>query len=207
MLWPRAELPDVDISDKGVKVSPLDNSVPVQVSPLAELVNAQGKQPLAAFRGQRHYRMDRISETDSSGRHEGPVNQKYGQGRGRQFYTHISDHYSPFYTCIISRVRDSTHLLDGLLYNKSDLEVREHYTDTEGFTDPVFALKYLLGFVFCPRIRDLNDPLNFKEIEIHWREVLRLATSNRKKCPENISSDRLYLLTNNKKTSLLKTRF
>ncbi len=32
------ELPYVEISDKGVKVSPLDNIVPVQVSPLAELV-------------------------------------------------------------------------------------------------------------------------------------------------------------------------
>lgn len=32
------ELPDVEISDKGVKVSPLDNCVPAQVSPLAELV-------------------------------------------------------------------------------------------------------------------------------------------------------------------------
>lgn len=32
------ELPDVEISERGVKVSPLDNCVPVQVSPLAELV-------------------------------------------------------------------------------------------------------------------------------------------------------------------------
>ncbi|GKX53520.1 hypothetical protein SOASR029_38290 [Budvicia aquatica] len=32
------ELPDVEISNKGVKVTPLDKSVPVQVSPLAELV-------------------------------------------------------------------------------------------------------------------------------------------------------------------------
>nr|CAH8250334.1 Uncharacterised protein [Enterobacter mori]CAH8250535.1 Uncharacterised protein [Enterobacter mori] len=54
---------------------------------------------------------------------------------GRQFYTHISDPYSPFYTCIISRVRDSTHVLDGLLYHGSDLEIREDYTDTAGFTD------------------------------------------------------------------------
>lgn len=29
------ELPDVEISDRSVKVSPLDNCVPVQVSPLA----------------------------------------------------------------------------------------------------------------------------------------------------------------------------
>ncbi|EHV32327.1 transposase domain protein [Escherichia coli DEC5D] len=32
------ELPDVEISDKGVKISPLDNCVPLQVSPLSELI-------------------------------------------------------------------------------------------------------------------------------------------------------------------------
>lgn len=95
--------------------------------------------------------------------------------------------------------RDLTHVLDGLLYHESDLEIREHYTDTAGFTDHVFALMHLLGFAFCPRIRDLHDKklfikgkadqypalqslisttsMNLKEIEIHWREVLRLATS------------------------------
>ncbi len=34
---------------------------------------------------------------------------------------------------------------------------QEHYTDTAGFTDHVFALMHLLGFAFCPRIRDLHD--------------------------------------------------
>lgn len=32
------DLPDVDISDKGVKITPLDNSVPSTVSPLADLI-------------------------------------------------------------------------------------------------------------------------------------------------------------------------
>lgn len=116
-----------------------------------------------------------------------------------QVYTHISDQYSPFYTKVISRVRDSTHVLDGLLYHESDLEITEHYTDTAGFTEHVFALMHLLGFAFAPRIRDLHDKrlfihgkaekysglqsiisttsLNLKEIETHWNEVLRLATS------------------------------
>ncbi|ATA22116.1 hypothetical protein AWC35_23840 [Gibbsiella quercinecans] len=39
------ELPDVEISDRGVKVSPLDNSVPAQVSPLAELVYSMLPRP------------------------------------------------------------------------------------------------------------------------------------------------------------------
>lgn len=39
------ELPDVEISDKGVKVSPLDNCVPAQVSPLAEPVYSMLPRP------------------------------------------------------------------------------------------------------------------------------------------------------------------
>jgi len=46
-------------------------------------------------------------------------------------------------------------VLDGLLYYDSDLEIREHYTDTTGFTDHFFALMHLLGFTCCPRIQDL----------------------------------------------------
>ena len=96
-------------------------------------------------------------------------------------------------------VRDSTYVLDGLLYHESDLRIEEHYTDTAGFTDHVFALMHLLGFRFAPRIRDLgdtklyipkgeaaydalksmvsNDRLNIKAIRTHWEEILRLATS------------------------------
>lgn len=168
---------------------------------LAELVNAQKERPLAAFWGD-----GTTSSSDgqnfrvgSHGRYAGQVNLKYGQEPGVQIYTHISDQYSPFYAKVISRVRDSTHVLDGLLYHESDLEITEHYTDTAGFTEHVFALMHLLGFAFAPRIRDLHDKrlfihgkaerypglqsvisttcLNIKDIESHWDEVLRLATS------------------------------
>ena len=90
--------------------------------------------------------------------------------------------------------------LDGLLYHESDLRIEEHYTDTAGFTDHVFALMHLLGFRFAPRIRDLADKrlfvpgkqsshpalaaliggtINIKHIRAHWDEILRLATSIR----------------------------
>ncbi|EQA9877240.1 Tn3 family transposase [Escherichia coli] len=39
----------------------------------------------------------------------------------------ILEQYSPFYTKVISQIRDSTHVLDGLLYNERDLEITEHY--------------------------------------------------------------------------------
>ncbi|GHK73783.1 hypothetical protein ECZU12_51940 [Escherichia coli] len=93
-------------------------------------------------------------------------------------------------------VRDSTYVLDGLLYHESDLRIEEHYTDTAGFTDHVFALMHLLGFRFAPRIRDLGETklyacrralptlrpliggtLNIKHVRAHWDDILRTASS------------------------------
>ncbi len=70
------------------------------------------------------------------------------------FHTHVSDQYPPFSAKVVNvnvgiRVRDSTYVLDGLLYHESDLRIEEHYTDTNGFTDHVFGLMHLLGFRFA----------------------------------------------------------
>ncbi len=133
------------------------------------------------------------------GRGTGHVNPKYGSEPGRLFYTHISDQYAPFSTRVVNvGVRDSTYVLDGLLYHESDLRIEEHYTDTAGFTDHVFALMHLLGFRFAPRIRDLGETklyvpqgvqayptlrpliggtLNIKHVRAHWDDILRLASS------------------------------
>src|SRR5215469_12141500 len=94
-----------------------------------------------------------------------------------------------------ARRRDATYVLGGLLYHESDLRIEEHYTDTAGFTDHVFALMHLLGFRFAPRIRDLADKrlfvpaglkdypalasliggkINENHIRSHWDEILRL---------------------------------
>lgn len=48
------------------------------------------------------------------------------------------------------------HVLDGLLYQESDLEITKHYTDTAGFTEHVFVLMHLPGFAFAPKIRHLH---------------------------------------------------
>ena len=52
--------------------------------------------------------------------------------------------------------RDAAFVLDGLLYNESDLEIEEHYTDTHGYTELNFAAFAMLGRRFCPRIKDLK---------------------------------------------------
>lgn len=73
-------------------------------------------------------------------------------------YTHVSDQYSVFSTKVIScSPREALYVLDGLLENNTILQIREHTTDTHGYTEIVFALCYLLGYYFMPRIRDLKD--------------------------------------------------
>lgn len=92
-------------------------------------------------------------------------NAKYGRGPSVIFYTHISDQYAPFYSQVVNTtVRDATYVLDGLLYHESDLEIQEHSTDTEGFTDQIFGACYLLGYRFVPRIRNIKD-MNLYSIE------------------------------------------
>jgi TnpA family transposase len=137
--------------------------------------------------------------TGGRGDARGQVNARYGTDPSVTFYTHVSDQYAPFYTKLINAtVRDATHVLDGLLYHESELQIEEHYTDTAGFTDHVFALCHLLGFRFAPRIRHIGQTrlfsvekpsryprlekliggtINTKQITAHWDEVLRLTSS------------------------------
>lgn len=78
-------------------------------------------------------------------------------------YTHTSNQYSVFGTRIIScSPREALYMLDGLLENNTILRLREHYTDTHGFTEHIFGLCYLLGYSFMPRLRDLADQRLYK---------------------------------------------
>ena len=73
-------------------------------------------------------------------------------------YTHVSDLWIPFYTQVITcHVRQAPYILDGLLYHATHLEPREHYTDTHGYTELIFAVCHLLGIRFAPRLKDLPE--------------------------------------------------
>jgi TnpA family transposase len=168
---------------------------------LAELVNFQSKLPLAALWGDGTTSSSDGQRFPTGGRGKtfGHLNAKYGREPGVLFYTHVSDQYAPFHTKVITaNVRDALHVLDGLLYHLSDLKIKEHYTDTAGYTEQVFALCHLLGFRFAPRIRDLGETrlytpevgsayglleplvaqrLNLRLIREHWDELRRLTVS------------------------------
>jgi TnpA family transposase len=69
-----------------------------------------------------------------------------------EFYSFIADNYAPFYGVPIEcNERDAPYVIDGLLYNESDLQLEEHYTDTHGYTEINFAAFAMLGKEFCPR--------------------------------------------------------
>jgi TnpA family transposase len=75
-----------------------------------------------------------------------------------EFYSFVADNYAPFYSTPIECTdRDAAYVLDGLLYNESDLALEEHYTDTHGYTEINFAAFAMLGRRFAPRIRGLKN--------------------------------------------------
>jgi TnpA family transposase len=129
-------------------------------------------------------------------------NSKYfGTGRGTNIYTHAADIWVPFgKPQVIGTNEEALYVIDALCHHESDLHIREHYTDTGGSTEQVFALATLLGFRFAPRISDAlakklylldavgtSEPLNtlvFEQVNKkliieQWGEMQRVASSIR----------------------------
>lgn len=114
-------------------------------------------------------------------------------------YTHIADTFDVFSTHTIScSEREAAYVLSGLLSNKSIVNPQFHSTDTHGFTEHIFALCYLLGFSFCPRLKDLTEQRLYKlhksqnygeydclfsgtvDIELiqeHWDQIIRIIAA------------------------------
>ncbi len=129
-------------------------------------------------------------------------NAKYfGFGRGTNIYVHAADIWMPFgKPQVIGTNEEALYVIDALCHHESDLHIREHYTDTGGSTEQVFALATLLGFRFAPRISDalakklyvldavepseplktlLFEQVNKKLIMEQWDEMQRVASSIR----------------------------
>lgn len=125
----------------------------------------------------------------------GDINAKYGPEPGLRVYTHLSDMHGSFHTKVLSATAsEAPYVLDGLVGRGGG----EHYTDTGGATDHVFALCHLLGYRFAPRLREIQDrrlaiigvkprhkilePLLGRAIRVdvveeNWDDILRLAAS------------------------------
>ncbi|MEP6869070.1 MAG: Tn3 family transposase [Novosphingobium sp.] len=168
---------------------------------LASIINAHHRLPFSAVWG-----AGTTSSSDGQffrgakrGASGGDINARYGVDHGFSFYTHNSDQRAPYHVNVISAAtHEAPYVLDGLTSHGTDLNITEHYTDTGGATDHVFALCAMLGFRFCPRLRDFPDrrlipigqassypfiaPLLGKRIRTdviqeQWGDVLRLVAS------------------------------
>ena len=127
-------------------------------------------------------------------------NQRYFPGaRGVTWYNAISDSYTGFAATVVTgSVRDAPWVLNLLLDHQTSLRPHEIMTDTAGYSDIVFALFFLLGYEFSPRLADV-DTMRFWRINQHadygvfngisqhrinthhirdfWDEMLRVAAS------------------------------
>lgn len=124
----------------------------------------------------------------------------FGKDKGITLYSFISDAHQVFHGLAFSASdREAWYVLNGLMHNQV-VESDIHSTDTHGSTDIVFALCYLLGIDFQPRIKEFHllklhgtkdlsienqqdyiinsgATINTKIIEEQWDNILRLVVS------------------------------
>src|ERR1017187_7738178 len=125
-----------------------------------------------------------------------PAGSKYYGGIG---YYHVSDTYIALFSHFIPcGVWEAVYILDGLLKNESDIQPDVLHADTQGQSEPVFALAHLLGIELMPRIRNWKsldlcrpDPkaryehidslftenVDWNLIETHLPDMLRVVLS------------------------------
>ncbi len=85
----------------------------------------------------------------------------FGFKRGITIVTHSADIWMPFSTTVANDAREALHVIDALCHHETDFDIREHHTDTGGYTYHVFALCMMLGFRFSPRIRSITKQYLF----------------------------------------------
>ena len=168
---------------------------------LAILVAAQGQLPMARLWGE-----GLTSSSDGqffpaggTGEAMNLVNARYGNTPGLKAYSHLSDQFAPFAVRTIpATAHEAPFILDGLTGTEAGQRITEHYADTGGFTDHVFAVCSTLGYAFAPRIKDLPhkrlytfEPatappalrpliagrIRTELIERNWPGILRLSAS------------------------------
>lgn len=124
----------------------------------------------------------------------------FGQGRGLTWLNYLNDQVSGLGAVVVpGTVRDSLHILDGLLDLDGGQRPEMVATDTASYSDQVFGLFTLLGYRFSPRLAGLPDQrfwridatadygklnavagrnrINLDLITANWPDMLRLAGS------------------------------
>lgn len=109
-----------------------------------------------------------------------PLPRYFGFGRGLTMVTWTSDQLSQYGIRVTPpRIRESTYTLDAILDNETVLNIKEHTTDTAGYTDMMFALFDLLGMQFSPRLRDIGDYTLYRlDTSIKYKHINPLLSKN-----------------------------
>ncbi|RRR75348.1 MAG: hypothetical protein EI684_04835 [Candidatus Viridilinea halotolerans] len=93
--------------------------------------------------------------------------------RGVTVYDMTSDQGSqPYLDVIRCDIRESAAVLDAALHHETELPLKEHFTDTHGYTELMFGLFDLESRVFSPRIRDLPSQVLYPMRPEHRRGTL-----------------------------------
>ncbi|MFJ9434537.1 Tn3 family transposase [Streptomyces sp. NPDC101490] len=129
---------------------------------------------------------------------------RYGKPGGIAYH-HVSDTYIALFTHFIPcGVWEAVYIIEGLLKNTSEVKPTTVHADTQGQSQPVFALAHLLGFDLMPRIRNWKgmtfyrpsktteyvhidalfgeagkNAIDFDLIESQFRHLMRVAVSVR----------------------------
>lgn len=115
------------------------------------------------------------------------------------YYNFASDQYTGFHGFVIpGTVHEGSYLLAGLLEQQTRLRPLEVMADTAAYSDIIFALFWLLGYQFSPRLADVGEmrlwtidsapdygpltPLarhriNVNLITTNWDDILRVVGS------------------------------
>ena len=126
-------------------------------------------------------------------------NRRYFPARGVTWLNYMSDQFTGFYQLVVpGTLRDSLYILEGLLEHQTVLDPREVMSDSAGASEIIFALFWLLGYQFSPRLADVNDATFWRidrnadygslnslarktvgtdRIAVHWDDLLRIAGS------------------------------
>lgn len=129
----------------------------------------------------------------------GPNSKYFWAERGVTYYNFASDQYTGFHGFVIpGTVHEGPYLLAGLLEQQTSLRPLEVMADTAAYSDIIFALFWLLGYQFSPRLADIGEmrlwtiegtpdygpltPLarhriNLSLISANWDDILRVVGS------------------------------
>jgi TnpA family transposase len=123
---------------------------------------------------------------------------RYGSTGGIAYH-HVSDTYIALFSTLIScGVWEAVEIIEALLKNESEIKPNTIHADTQGQSNSVFALSFLLGINLMPRIRNWKDltlfrpykeiryknidclfsgTINWELIEKHWQDLMQVILS------------------------------